>query len=107
MKRFFIFVAILAVFSISSCHSKTKTDQEIIADYIQDRFFDIDQLRLEDRSLSLDEAEAYLYCWAFDGGFDDISHDELKEAISIVLACNDEVRDLISSIDDIDLDDYR
>ena len=106
MKRFFICVAILAVFCISSCHSKEKTDQEIIAEYVQERFFWIDQLR-EGRSLSLNEAEATLYCWAFDGGFDDVSHDELKEAISIVLDCNDEVRDLISSIDDIDLEDYR
>ena len=106
MKRFFVFVAILAVFCISSCHSKGKTDQEIIAEYVQERFFWIDQLR-EGRSLSLDEAEATLYCWAFDGGFDDISPDELKEAISIVLDCNDEVRELISSIDDINCDDYR
>lgn len=106
MKRLFICVAILAVFCLSSCRSKVKTDQDIIAEYIQDRFFEIDQLR-DGRSLSLDEAEATLYCWAFDGGFDDISNDELKEAISIVLACNDEVRDLISSIDDIDCDDYR
>ena len=106
MKRFFVFVAILAVFCISSCHSKEKTDQEIIAEYVQDRFFWIDQLR-EGRSLSLDEAEATLYCWAFDGGFDYISPDELKEAISIVLDCNDEVRELISSIDDINCDDYR
>ena len=74
MKRFFVFVAILAVFCISSCHSKEKTDQEIIAEYVQERFFWIDQLR-EGRSLSLDEAEATLYCWAFDGGFDYISPD--------------------------------
>ena len=107
MKRFFICAVIITVFCISSCHSKAKTDQEVIVEYIQDRFVEIDQFRLDDRSLSLDEAEAYLYCWAFDGGFDDISPDELKEAISVVLACNDEVRDLISSIDDIDLDDYR
>jgi outer membrane murein-binding lipoprotein Lpp len=106
MKRFFICVAVLAVFCISSCYSKAKTDQEIIAEYVQDRFFEIDQLR-GGKSSSLSDAEATLYCWAFDGGFDDISYSELKEAISIVLACNDEVRDLISSIDDIDLDDYR
>jgi hypothetical protein len=99
-------VSILAIFFISSCHSKAKTDQEIIAEYIQDRFFEIEQLR-DGKSLSLDDAEAYLYCWAFDGGFDDISYSELKEAISIVLACNDEVRDLIYSIDDIDFDNYR
>lgn len=107
MKRFFICAVMLTVFCISSCHSTVKTDQEIIAEYIQYRFVEIDQFRLNDRSLSLDEAEAYLYCWAFDGGFEDMSPDELKEAISIVLACNDEVRDLIFSIDDIVCDDYR
>lgn len=107
MKRFLLCIVILATFFISSCHCKAKTDQDIIAEYVQEHFIDIDQFRLEGRSLSLDEAEAYLYCWAFDGGFDYVSHDELKEAISIVLACNTEVRDLIYSIDDIDLDDYR
>ena len=107
MKKFFICIVILVTFFISSCHHKAKTDQDIIAEYVQEHFIDIDQFCHDGRSLSLDDAESYLYCWAFDGGFDYVSYDELKEAISIVLACNDEVRDLVFSIDDIDLDDYR
>jgi len=94
-------------FSLFVPKSNKKTNQDIIAEYVQNRFVEIDQHRTGGRKLSLDEAEAYLYCWAFDGGFKSVSQEELKEAIAVVLECNEEIQALVYEIDDIDLDDYK
>lgn len=94
-------VATTILICFSSCH--IKTNQERIAEIIQDQYIDIDQMR-NSRTLSLDEAEAVLWCWADKASGVDISEEKLREAIWIVLECNDEVRELIFSIDEIDLD---
>ena len=98
-------VAFFILFLVS-CESE-KSEQQIIAEYVQHQFTDIDQFRLNGRSLSLEEAESVLYCWAYDGGFNTVSQEELEEAIAIVLDCKEDIYDLIFSIDDIDCDEYR
>ena len=105
-----LFIIILVIVFLSTTFSacstnNTKTDQEKISRIVQDQFNDIDQMR-NGRSLSLDEAEACLYCWADTSSGMEISEEELREAIWVVLESNDQIRDLINSIDEIDLDDY-
>ena len=77
--------------------------QEYLAEFIRDRFYDIDQFSFGERSLSLDEAEAYLYCWADENSGMDISDEELREAIWDVLKNIDLIRKLISEIDEIEI----
>lgn len=93
-------VIILSLF-LTSCSAGRKSDQEKLAEIVQDRFIDIDQFAFDDRALSLDEAEAYLYCWA-EG--EDVSDEELREAIYAVLESTDLIRELISEIDEIDVE---
>ena len=95
--------AVLAML-LSSCRIDTKTDQEKLAEIVQDRFNDIDQFALKGRSLSLDDAEAYLYCWADKNSGMEISDEELIEAIWVVLESTDLIRELISEIDEIDVE---
>lgn len=94
----------LASLSLSSCSTERKTTQQKIAEIVQEQFNYIDQLGFEGSSLSLDEAQAILYCWAENE--EDISEKELKEAIYAVLESTDLIRDLIYDIDEIDLDMY-
>ena len=101
------FLSIIIIFTsltLSSCRTERKTSQEKLAEIIQDRFTDIDQFALAGRTLSLDEAEAYLYCWADENSGMDISEDDLREAIWVVLESTDLIRELISEIDEIDLE---
>lgn len=97
-----VVVIVLAVM-LSSCSVNTKTDQEKLAEIVKDRFDEIDQHR-DGRTLSLDEAESYLYCWADENSGEEISDDELREAIWVVLESTDLIRELISEIDEIDLE---
>ena len=99
----------LLIFSVVSLvsrnnHINVKSDQEKLSEIISDRFDDIDQFSFDGRALSLEEAETILYCWA--SGEDDISDEDLKEAIQVVLESTDMIRDLICGIDDIDLGQY-
>lgn len=93
----------LVYFSFFYTPKSTNTTQEKIASIVQDQFIDIDQFAFDGRSLSLDDAEAILYCWA-EG--EDVSDKDLKEAIRAVLESTDEIRYLIDHIDEIDLNDY-
>ena len=103
MKRtiIFLFIIVLSVAAVG-CNEKP-SDQEIIAEYVADRFNEIDQHR-HGKPLSLDEAETVLYCWA-EG--EDVTNARLQEAIYVVLECTDEIRDLIYNIDEIDTDEHR
>ena len=94
-----LIVAVIAL--LSSCYADKKTDQEKLAEIIQERFTDIDQFSFDGRALSLDEAEAYLYCWV---SGEEISDEELREAIWVVLESTDLIRDLIFEIDEIEIE---
>lgn len=100
-----IYVGLL-VFSVittmSSCNKPT--EQEKLAEIVQNRFNDIDQHSFDGRTMSLDEAESILYCWADENSGMDISDEELREAIWVVLESTDLIRDLISEIDEIDVE---
>jgi hypothetical protein len=89
---------------VSSCSKPKESEQEKLAEIIQERFSDIDQFAFDDRTLSLDDAEAILYCWADKNSGMEISDDELREAIWAVLESTDLIRELISEIDEIDLE---
>lgn len=95
----FVVLAIL----LSSCRIDTKTDQDKLAEIVQDRFCEIDQHR-DGRTLSLDEAESVLYCWADKNSGMEISDEELREAIWVVLESTDLIRELISEIDEIEIE---
>jgi hypothetical protein len=103
--------------SITSCSNKEEPEeleveitqdnlvnQKDLAKIVQDRFFEIDQYSFGGRSLSLDEAEAYLFCWADENSGMEVSEDELREAIWAVLESTDLIRELIAEIDEIDVD---
>lgn len=92
----------LILTSFSSCVN-VESDQEKIASIVQDQYLDIDQMR-NNRSLSLDEAETVLWCYADTNSGEEISEDDLREAIWVVLECNEEVRELIYNIGEIEID---
>jgi hypothetical protein len=101
-----IIVIIYAVFLLamfSSCGNKEETDQEKIAYIVQERYSDIYNFNF-DRSMSLEDAECYLYCWADENSGVEISEEELREAIWVVLESNEDIRELIYDIDEIDID---
>lgn len=87
--------------SLSSCSIERKTAQEKLAEIVQYRFIDIDQFAFDDRSMSLDDAEAILYCWA-EG--EEVSDKKLREAIYAVLESTELIRDLIRNIENIEIE---
>lgn len=97
---FFICVLLLISVCLVACSHENRSEQEKLSEIVADRFLDIQQLGIG-HEMSLEEAEAILSCWA---SGEDISDKELREAIYIVLDCNEEIRDLIFSIDEIVLD---
>ena len=97
---FILFVILLVSVCLSACSHENRSEQEKLSEIVADRFLDIQQLGIG-HEMSLEEAEAILSCWA---SGEDISDKELREAIYIVLDCNEEIRDLIFSIDEIVLD---
>lgn len=118
MKKSFILLLYVVIILFSSCCLDVKTtkeepvecvgerlvDQKKLAEIVQDRFIDIDQFSFDGRTLSLSEAEACLYCWADNNSGLEISDDELREAIWVVLESTDLIRELIAEIDEIDID---
>ena len=102
----FLILTVVSCVVLSTCSVPLTTKpstEEKIAEIVQEAFIDIDQFPSEGRSLSLDDAEAVLYSWA-EG--EEVTDAELKEAINVVLKSTDMIRDLISSIDEINLDLY-
>lgn len=115
VKKSFILLLCVVIILFSSCCLDVKTtkeepvegagvDQDKLAEIVQDRFIDIDQFPSDGRKLSLTEAEAYLYCWADENSGIEVSDDELREAIWVVLESTDLIRELVSEIDEIDVD---
>ena len=118
VKKSFILLLSVVTILLSSCCLDVKTtkeepvegagerfvDQEELAEIVQDRFIDIDQFPSDGRKLSLTEAEAYLYCWADENSGIEVSDDELREAIFVVLESTDLIRELVAEIDEIDVD---
>ncbi len=103
MKRFFIAIILVFLVLMSSCGKPNKSDQEIIAEYVQERFFELSQISIDGSDISLDDAEAILYCFVH--GDEDISPSEAREAMSVLKARLEDIRDLIADIDDIDIED--
>ena len=98
-----LLVVVVLATMLSSCRVDKKTDQEKLAEIVQDRFSEIDQHR-DGRTLSLDEAESVLYCWADKNSGMEISDEELRKAIWVVLESTDLIRELISEIDEIEIE---
>lgn len=100
-----VLIIFTLMFCMTGCSSPQKTIKEELYETIEFYYEDICGWQSEN-SMDLEDAETILWCYADENSGMDISEEELRKAIWVVLECNEEVRSLIYDVDDIIDDVY-